>query len=137
MNNENREPIAYTSARSGEPSTVSEARFTPGPWHVCCEGAANAGPDDGFEPVGGCGCCGSPWVNGETEAERDGNARLIAAAPDLLAALIGLLPQTFHGNVSRAEKVAHWEREREAGNENALAVLAAFAAVAKAEGSQP
>lgn len=78
-----------------------------------------------------------PTTTGNTVGaeERRANARLIAAAPDLLAALIGLLPQTFTGNPSRAEEVAHWERERDLGNGNAPFVLAAFAAIAAATGT--
>lgn len=62
------------------------------------------------------------------------NLRLISAAPELLEALRGLLPQTFTGNPTQAELTAHWERERDLGNGMAPFVLAAYAAIAKAEG---
>lgn len=61
-------------------------------------------------------------------------AALFEAAPDLLEALRGLLPQTFTGNPTQAELTAHWERERDLGNGMAPFVLAAYAAIAKAEG---
>ena len=64
-------------------------KHTPGPWKVFADGAIDVG--SGFMPFGGCGCCGSPWINGKTPDERNANARLIAAAPDLLDALRGML----------------------------------------------
>jgi hypothetical protein len=68
--------------------------------------------------------------------DNEANARLIAAAPELLEALRGLLPVTFTGNPTRAEEVAHWTREHELGNGGAAAVLAAYAAIAKATGAR-
>jgi hypothetical protein len=57
-------------------------------------------------------------------------ASMRASRDALAEALEGLLPQTFTGNPSRAELVAHWERERDLGNGNAPFVLAAYAALA-------
>ncbi len=66
------------------------SRFTPGPWRVIPADKAQSqwivGDRDGgsiadCEPPG-------PWISEETA---DANTRLIAAAPDLLAALIAIL----------------------------------------------
>ena len=62
---------------------AAELKHTKGPWRVEAGGIV-VGPDDGFVPFGGCGCCGSPWLNGTTEEEEVANAHLIAAAPELL-----------------------------------------------------
>jgi len=63
-------------------------KHTPGPWV-----ATHANGNDfivkagDIEVVAGCGCYGSPYMRGNPDAD----ARLIAAAPDLLAALHGVL----------------------------------------------
>lgn len=69
------------------------AKHTPGPWEYSHDNGdefrlIGAG---GITVVGGCGCCGSPSMDGNPEAD----ARLIAAAPELLDALewlVALLP---------------------------------------------
>lgn len=42
---------------------MGEVKHTPGPWAICADGIS-VGPNDGFQPFGGCGCCGSPWMTG-------------------------------------------------------------------------
>jgi hypothetical protein len=55
------------------------AQYTPGPWHVSGDGGGIwSRPNDPSVAVA---------VSNRPLAERDANARLIAAAPDLLAAL--------------------------------------------------
>jgi hypothetical protein len=57
------------------------AKHTPGPWKYHTESHRNlvAGPDRLF--------VADVWTNDRLDAERMANARLIAAAPELLAAL--------------------------------------------------
>lgn len=59
---------------------------TPGPWRIDADGVV-AGDPEGFQPFGSCGCCGSPWMSGDSDDQKRADARLIAAAPELLTAL--------------------------------------------------
>jgi hypothetical protein len=63
------------------------SKHTPGPWAARDGRELLAGPGSGFIPYGACGCCDSPWINGDDDGQVAANARLIATAPDLLAAL--------------------------------------------------
>ena len=69
---------------------------TPGPWFASYAGDMSINAGDPVQRgsyttypisiVGGCGCCGSPFGVDDPD-ECAANARLIAAAPDLLEAL--------------------------------------------------
>ena len=63
-----------------------EAKHTPGPWRVEAD-KVEVGAEGGFRPFGACGCCDSPWMNADDQAVAKADARLIAAAPELLEAL--------------------------------------------------
>jgi hypothetical protein len=73
---------------------------SPGPWdYVMMDSGEDYKLKDanGIAIVSGCGCCLSPWVGPNTDdreadhGAQKSNADLIAAAPDLLAALKMLL----------------------------------------------
>lgn len=108
------------------------SKHTPGPWmhlpcsedgfiirasHKCIVGAADE--EDWYGPI---------W--------NEANARLIAAAPDLLEALKIIVGNNcpLTGNPSRAELVEHWEYEKSQGRGEADDHLFALAAIAKATG---
>ena len=67
---------------------MSESKHTPGPWFVFGNGHCVGGPKgfidgDPREQTAGVAMCG---MRLRTDDEAEANARLIAAAPDLLAA---------------------------------------------------
>lgn len=119
---------------------MSEARFTPGPWaipitHKKIEGGIDLRRFDDtatapFVPVGACGCCDSPWMAGKDRETCEADAALIAAAPDLYAALEDALEQM----------IAYWQDiEDEFGpggtaQDDTPAIRNARAALAKARG---
>ena len=125
---------------------MSAFKGTPGPWYFVPAGGHLEFGDDGADMGRFVGASGeiicdfgdcTQYYPSQGTPPSEANARLIAAAPELLGALIGLLPQTFTGNPSRKQEVEHWEREKNLGNGHAEAVLAAYAAIAKATGEQP
>jgi hypothetical protein len=80
------------------------SKHTPGPWRTEIDGEL-VGPLGGFMPVGG-GCYGSPWMTGITEEARKADARLIAAAPELLEALRSMLEDDDHDEAKRKARAA-------------------------------
>jgi hypothetical protein len=66
------------------------SKHTPGPWEVVPEDRAESRWIIGDEEGGSIASCepAGPWI---TSAQADANARLIAAAPDLLAVLRDML----------------------------------------------
>ena len=91
-------------------------KHTPGPWV-----ATHANGNDfivksgDIEVVAGCGCYGSPYMRGSNP---DADARLIAAAPDLLAALQALV----YGELKLP--MVSERKQREQLQEMALAAIA-------------
>lgn len=106
----------------------SEAKHTAGPWVVrydflCADGLKTIGI--AADPIR-AGSAAVAWPCGTTDAQLLANARLIAAAPDLLEALIA------------AEKALNNIRvccQHTAWDATGPAVIAARAAIAKATGS--
>lgn len=117
--------------------TSPESKWTSGPWRVE-EGTTVIWSDNAYDPGTNCvGCivarAAQPpsWRGSRpTEDEQEANAHLIASAPDLYEALKALLPDSGWANYSDDEL----RREAELGNGRALLLLAARAALAKAEG---
>ena len=106
------------------------SKHTPGPWSIFTDEKHkhNAGIEaDGFSII----CIGYPdetlamdvsGVHGRTEEETQANARLIAAAPDLLEALEAIMgSDVFEWNGS----AAFWLQDK------------VRASIAKAKGEQP
>ncbi len=96
------------------------SKHTPGPWRVGY-GFMESGvfSADGKTLVAGTHGSARNWRRQEQIAEQDANARLIAAAPELLAALMGL--RLYVDPMMGGEEVDN-------------AIRAANAAIAKAKG---
>ncbi len=104
-------------------------KHTPGPWEVVrtpngypCQITATAG--DPRKPGGICDVTRWASISVPSSAEGEANARLIAAAPDMLAAL----------KDCRAY-LAGFMNVKAHGNGPIVALAAADAAIAKAEGA--
>lgn len=79
-------------------------QHTPGPWRVSADGV-EVGSADSFKPFGGCGCCGSPWMTADDPEVAKADARLIAAAPELLEALQLAVRQNEHDMVMTGDEL--------------------------------
>lgn len=79
---------------------MSEAKHTPGPWRVE-DGELLAGGDSGAVVLGSIhGADDYPCCEEDIDAECKANARLIAAAPDLLALLEEAYDALPHGDLA-------------------------------------
>jgi hypothetical protein len=98
---------------------------TPGPWHVepATAGRFLVQLDDGSTIA----TVGEGWHEGGSDEQLDANARLIAAAPDLLEALDYLLEQTLDMDLAVGNELD--EKQSEARQ-------MALAAMAKADGQR-
>ena len=106
---------------------MSEATYTPGPWsqahRIGHDGFYNTEVFDAAgETIATLEWYPKPTVNGVTGTYREGNARLIAAAPDLLEALKLLIEEV------------QWNREGPIQDGLLVCVNKAVAAIAKATG---
>lgn len=109
---------------------MSAPSFTPGPWIVL--GNSVGGPAiytaDKSNAIADVRTCGGVHVGGPQHPETQANARLIAAAPDLLEALESYV--TTMAIAGGGDKALFMAAIREADNK-------ARAAIAKATGAQP
>ena len=112
------------------------AAFTPGPWRVYSDRDDELkvkGPGD--EWIADCadgfwGDDGGDWI---MAAESEANARLIAAAPDLLAALQNILGMA-EAHTNRCKALRH-NKGKPVIEAMQADIAAARAAIAKAEGA--
>ena len=106
-------------------------KFTPGPWHVKPNsiGGPAVGPEEAV--VADIRTYGGPHVGGQQHPQTAANARLIAAAPDLLEALQEMV-------AGDAEAIEDAKRLGVPFPDEMLAAYhKARAAIARATGEQP
>lgn len=85
---------------------MSNAKHTPGPW-TCFLGWDTASHYNVYD--------GNENTLTENESEREANARLIAAAPDMLKALELIIANNAVGKYAEAFDIARAARERAEG----------------------
>lgn len=87
------QPAVPVKARPQNMNTTEKAQHTPGPWTIHPKSASKVADSNG-ETVAACGRIGV--TNAEVYSRVLADARLIAAAPDLLAACIALKEDLGH-----------------------------------------
>lgn len=101
------------------------SKHTPGPWKVF--NGTDVFPDDGDKEatryIADCDMASAAFISGE---EARANARLIAAAPDLLETLKGMVG--MYVELVESGDAGFWDAEK------VTEVIAARSAIAKAEG---
>ena len=112
---------------------AQETKHTPGPWTVDMKYIGKMWTDSISVADADGGHVAHLTRGYEGDENGDGcpsfaNARLIAAAPDLLDALIDLLPAAGFDNMD----ITSLEREKSLGNGSARLIINARAAIAKA-----
>ena len=108
------------------------AEHTPGPWHVEMGAYVLDSARTRIADV----CDRYDGVNNNFKSSAEANAKLIAAAPDLLEALQRLVDLNcpLTGNPSHEELVEHWNYEKTQGRGEADDQLFALMTLAKAKG---
>jgi hypothetical protein len=108
---------------------MTEAKHTPGPWHSEPDGMGDITIASSRDPLAIAAVVnGSFMAMGGHAEEFEANARLITAAPDMLAALQALAAK-FDPAALVEKDLPHSDLADE--------MRAAFAAISKASGSQP
>jgi len=102
------------------------SKHTPGPWKAICDNPRQVNRMAMVATYGGGGVCIDCTKSGDSYEMDCANARLIAAAPELLEALRAIVATTIEmgGTTLKAEQ--HNAR-----------LFAAISAIAKATGEQP